>query len=111
MFPVTMLFVKKYRKTVLAIYLIGFLVAIMGIKRSVLISAVAGIITYLLAKQRVTLLIRATLILVDWDLSIIPAFPKLVSLFQVRFEARGERVELTEETIETEGRISEIRRL
>jgi len=108
MFPVTMLFVKKYRKTVLAIYIIGFLIALMGIKRSVLISAVVGAITYLLAKQRVTLLIRAALVTAGLGLVLILAFPKFIDLFQARFEARGERVELSGETIETEGRINEV---
>ena len=108
MFPVTMLFVKKYRKAVLAVYLVGFLIAIMGIKRSVLISAVVGAITYLLAKQRVTLLIRAGLITFGLGLVLIFAFPKVVNLFQSRFKARGERVEVTKETIETEGRIGEV---
>jgi len=108
MLPVTMLFVKRYRKTVLAIYLVGFLIAIMGIKRSVLISAVVGAITYLLAKQRVTLLIRAALVTAGLGIVMILAFPRLVGLFQARFEARGERVELTGETIESEGRVNEI---
>jgi hypothetical protein len=103
-----MLFIKKYRKTVLAIYIIGFLIAIMGIKRSVLISAVVGAITYLLAKQRVTLLIRTVLITAGLGFALILAFPKFTDLFQARFEARGERVELTEETIESEGRVNEV---
>lgn len=108
MLPVTMLFAKKYRKAVLTVYIIGFMIAIIGIKRSVLISAVVGVITYLLAKQRVTLLFRSVLIVAGLGLVMLLAFPRFVDLFRDRFEARGERVELTEETLETEGRVNEV---
>ncbi len=108
MFPVTMLFVKKHRRLVLAVYLAGFLTAMMGIKRSVLISAAVGAIAYLLAKQRITLLIRSILIAGISGIILVFAFPRFTDLFKLRFEARGERVELTEETFETEGRINEV---
>ena len=108
MLPVTLLFIKRYRKVVLAIYIIGFLIAIIGIKRSVLISSVAGVITYLLAKRRVTLMVRTALVVAGLGLVLLLAFPRFVGLFRERFNARNERVELTEETIESEGRISEV---
>jgi hypothetical protein len=107
MLPATMLFIKRYRKTVFILYLVAFLITIIGIKRSVLISAAAGVVTYLAVKQRFTLLLRSVAIVLVLFLIMTLVFPRFISLFRSRFEARGERVELTEETIETEGRLSE----
>lgn len=107
MMPVTMLFLRRYRKAVMAIYIIAFLITLIGIKRSVLISAAAGIVTYLAVKQRFTLLLRTVAAISVLLVVIMFVFPDLTDLFTSRFEARGERVELTEETIETEGRLSE----
>jgi hypothetical protein len=109
MMPATLLFVRKYRKVVIVFYLMALLITMVGIKRSVLISAVAGVVTYLAVKQRFTLLIRTTLVSAALFLIIILIFPGFTDLFRSRFEARGERVELTEETMETEGRLSEIK--
>ncbi len=106
--PATMLFVKKYRRAVIVFYLVALLITVVGIKRSVLISAAAGVVTYFSVKQRFTLLLRTTVISGLLFLILILVFPGFTDLFRSRFEARGERVELTEETIETEGRISEI---
>ncbi len=105
--PVTMLFIKKYRKLVLVIYILAFLITIVGIKRSVLISAAAGVVTYLAVKQRFSLLLRTVIITSVFFLIMMFVFPSFVDLFRSRFEARGERVELSEETMETEGRLSE----
>jgi hypothetical protein len=107
--PASLLFVRKYRKVVIVFYLVALLITMVGIKRSVLISAVAGVVTYLAVKQRFTLLIRTTLVSAALFLIIILIFPGFTDLFRSRFEARGERVELTEETMETEGRLSEIK--
>lgn len=109
MMPATLLFVRKYRKVVIVFYLVALLITMVGIKRSVLISAVAGVVTYLAVKQRFTLLIRTTLVSGALFLIIILIFPGFTDLFRSRFEARGERVELSEETMETEGRLSEIK--
>lgn len=107
MLPATMLFIRKYRKPVLILYVVAFLMTIIGIKRSVLISAAAGILTYLAVRQQFTLLIRTVLITSVAVLIMVFLFPGFIDLFRSRFEARGERVELSEETIETEGRLSE----
>jgi len=107
--PATMLFVKKYRKAVMVFYLVALLITMVGIKRSVLISAVAGVVTYLAVKQRFALLVRTTIVATALFLMIVLIFPGFTDLFRSRFEARGERVELTEETMETEGRLSEIK--
>jgi hypothetical protein len=107
--PVTMLFVKKYRKAVMVVYLMALLITMVGIKRSVLIAAVAGVVTYLAVKQRFALLIRTTIVAAALFLTIVLVFPGFTDVFRSRFEARGERVELTEETMETEGRLSEIK--
>ncbi len=107
MMPVTLLFIRKYRKAATVIYIIAFLVTLIGIKRSVLISAAAGVITYLAVKQRFTLLLRTVVVISVLFLVLVFVFPDFTSLFRSRYEARGERVELTEETIETEGRLSE----
>ena len=107
MLPVTMLFIKKYRRAVLILYIVAFLITIVGIKRSVLISAGAGIVAYLAVKRRFSLLMRTIVITSVFILIMVVMFPGFVDLFRSRFEARGERVELTEETMETEGRLSE----
>jgi hypothetical protein len=105
--PVTMLFIKKYRRLVLILYIVAFLITIIGIKRSVLISAAAGVVTYLAVKQKFSLLLRTVVITGVFFLIMIFMFPRFINLFRSRFEARGERVELSEETVETEGRMSE----
>jgi len=107
--PATMLFIKKYRKAVMVFYLVALLITMVGIKRSVLISAAAGVVTYLAVKQRFALLVRTTIVAAALFLIIVLVFPGFTDLFRSRFEARGERVELTEETMETEGRLSEIK--
>lgn len=107
MLPVTMLFIKKYRRAVLILYIVAFLITLVGIKRSVLISAGAGIVAYLAVKRRFSLLMRTIVITSVFILIMVVMFPGFVDLFRSRFEARGERVELTEETMETEGRLSE----
>jgi len=107
MMPVTMLFIRRYRKAITAVYIIAFLITVIGIKRSVLISAAAGIVTYLAVKQRFTLLLRTVAAIAVLLIVMMFVFPDFIDLFRSRFEARGERVELSEETIETEGRLSE----
>ena len=107
MLPVTMLFIRKYRRIVFILYIVAFLIAIVGIKRSVLISAAAGVVTYLAVKQKFSLLLRTAVITSVSLLLIVVMFQGFADLFMSRFEARDERVELTEETIETEGRLSE----
>ncbi len=107
MLPVTMLFIRKYRRIVFILYIVAFLIAIVGIKRSVLISAAAGVVTYLAVKQKFSLLLRTAVITSVSLLLIVVMFQGFADLFMSRFEAREERVELTEETIETEGRLSE----
>ncbi|MBK7490513.1 MAG: hypothetical protein IPI74_12130 [Bacteroidales bacterium] len=62
MLPVTMLFIRKYRRIVFILYIVAFLIAIVGIKRSVLISAAAGVVTYLAVKQKFSLLLRTAVI-------------------------------------------------
>lgn len=106
--PATMLFARKYRKLITVLYLVAFLITIVGIKRSVLISAAAGVVAYLAVKQRFALLLKTAAAAAGIYLLLVLVFPGFTELFQSRFEARGERVELTEETIETEGRISEV---
>jgi hypothetical protein len=111
MMPATMLFIKRYRGVVFALYITAFLITLLGIKRSVLISAAAGIVTYLAVKRRFMLLLRTLVISFIMFFIILIFFPKFIDLFRSRFEARGERVELSEETIETEGRLSETKQV
>lgn len=105
--PVTLLFIKKHRRAVILLYLVSFLITIVGIKRSVLISAAAAVVIYLAVRQRFTLLLRTLAATAVLFLILVFVFPGLTDIFLSRFKARGERVELTEETMETEGRLSE----
>ena len=106
--PATMLFARKYRIAITVLYLVAFLITIVGIKRSVLISAAAGVVAYLAVKQRFALLLKTAAAAAGLYLILVLVFPGFTDLFKSRFEARGERVELTEETVETEGRVSEV---
>ena len=106
--PATMLFARKYRTVIIVFYLVAFLITIVGIKRSVLISAAAGVVAYLAVKQRFALLLKTAAAAAGLYLILVLVFPGFMDLFKSRFEARGERVEFTEETIETEGRVSEV---
>ena len=106
--PATMLFARKYRIAITVLYLVAFLITIVGIKRSVLISAAAGVVAYLAVKQRFALLLKTAVAAVGLYFILVLVFPGFTDLFKSRFEARGERVELTEETVETEGRVSEV---
>lgn len=108
MLPLVLMFVRKYRSLVIVLYAIAFFVTLIGIKRSVMISAVVGIGVYLLAVRKGTILFKGVLaILVTAGIGLL-IFPNGVDLFHSRYEARKDRVELTENTFETEARLEEV---
>lgn len=109
MLPLVLMFVRKYRSLVIVLYTIAFFVTLIGIKRSVMISAGVGIVTYLLAMRRGTLLFKSVMAIMITAFVVLLIFPNVVSLFKSRFEARKDRVELTEETFDTEARVGEIK--
>jgi len=108
-YPLSAFFFKntKFSKYNNIIYLSGLLVALIGIKRSVLVSFILGIIYYALLKKGKTNLIKIILISTIIIFFIITLFPKYTDIFLRRLEAREERIELSEETLETEARYGE----
>jgi len=108
-FPLTMLFFWNHRFKIILVYLIGFMVAMVGIKRSVLLSGAVGVITYFFYRGKISYLLRFSLGFSILFLIILTSLPSVSNLFTSRFEARGDRVEITGQTLESEGRYDETR--
>ncbi len=104
-----LLYSKNFRyKRIFGIFLvIAVLVTIIGIKRSVLISALLAIIIFGFTSKQKAIFLRgligmAFILIVTF--SIIPESSEI--LFH-RYEARSEELEFTEETVDREGRYNE----
>jgi hypothetical protein len=111
MVPVTLLFTNKHKLKVIFVFLIAFVVTIIGIKRSVLVSGAVGFIIYLVIKQKISQLFKIVIASALLIFLIITILPRLTGLITARFNARSDRVEISEETLETEGRFDETKQV
>lgn len=96
---------KKYLKWVAIVIVIGLLITVVGIKRSVLLSTIASAAIYFLKSPHKARMFRLSLIVIFLLLTFLSFY---VDVFYDRYSARGERVEITEETFETESRYNEV---
>ena len=104
--PINFLLVTpKHRKTLALIYVVGLLVALIGIKRTVLLSAITGFIIYLMFSPHRTKILKGSIILI---ILIVTVFSYFLDVFFQRFQARENRIQLTEENLEEEARYNEL---
>lgn len=97
----------KYRYLFFSFMGIATFFTVVGIKRSVLLSFIASIIIFLLfnrLKRGVTQLVVVSSFVL---LFLFLLFPGGYELFYERFQARSEEIELTDESLEKEGRVNE----
>jgi hypothetical protein len=103
--PIAFLLEKKQHRNILGVILFfGLLMTLVGIKRSVLLSAAAGFLIYLFLSPFKVKLIKFSIL---GGILLVTIFSFFIDLFFDRFYARGERTQITEETLETEGRYLE----
>ncbi|MFB6340643.1 hypothetical protein ACE1ET_02920 [Saccharicrinis sp. FJH62] len=98
----------KQLKWYLLFFIIAIFFTLVGIKRSVLLSFVLGAFIYVIFNKKRFILMRYVLISAVMIIVFFIAFPKPLELFILRYQAREERIQLEEETIEGEARYSEV---
>ncbi len=111
MAPVTFLLNKKARWYLIVIYITGFVISMIGIKRSVLLSGISSLVIYALLEEGKSNLIRALIGFGLGLLILLTVYPKALSIFLSRYESRGERVAMTEKSMESEARYSEVQKV
>lgn len=99
---------RKQKPYFISILIIGAFITLLGIKRSVLISFGVGAILFLFYNRVRYGSLKIILASLFGAMVLFLVYPKAFDLFSARFEARGERVELTDETLEKEGRVNEL---
>jgi hypothetical protein len=87
------------------IFIMGVLIAIIGIKRSVLFSGVAALIIYLYSSPFKG---NISKVLIVGAISLFAIIPFYLNTFLLRIEARERQLQFTEEAIEVQARYNEI---
>ena len=105
--PIGLLLFPNKRNLLIILFLAGLIVAVIGIKRSVLISAILSIIVYLFKThfrvRNVRLIIGAGALIIFTLL----IFPSVFDIFKERVSAREEQLTISEGMIEKETRYEE----
>lgn len=105
--PISFLLFPGSKRFLTLVYLIGFVVAIIGIKRSVLISGVLSILAYLyitrFRERQVKLIFGGAVLFIG----ILLIFPSVYDTFQKRVTAREDQLSFEEKVIEKETRYDE----
>lgn len=100
------------RKKFLIIFLvISSFITIIGIKRSVLLSAIAGFIIFGITSKSKVLFVKFVIVLSVVLGSFVILFPKTLDIFIDRIEAREDKLEITDESLDKEARYSETNRV
>lgn len=106
--PISLYLFPSKRKLLSILYITALVVAIIGIKRSVLISAALSLIIYGykigISSRYIKILFFGSLLI----LTFIIIFPSLYNTFLIRLNAREDQLTLEEDKIEKEARYSEI---
>lgn len=97
-----------YRNFGIIIYTATLIICVIGIKRSVLLSLIIGVLVYWYFSPSLTKTAKYYIIAV---LIITGSSPLYGDVLKERFEAREARLEFTEERIEEEGRYQEVNRV
>ncbi len=107
MAPVCFILFPSSRNWLILLFTIGFLVAVVGIKRSVLISTILSVLIYLyktgFRSNQVRFVLGGTFLIV----MILVIFPSVYALFVKRINAREDQLTLEEKKIEKEQRYGE----
>lgn len=101
----------KYKRAIIIFLVISMIVTLIGIKRSVLLTAISGILIFGFTSRSKVLFIKSIVVFLILFGVFFAVFPKAINLFYERYSAREERLELTEESIEQEGRYAETERV
>lgn len=105
--PISLMIFPERKRLLSFLYLIGFMVAIIGIKRSVLISGVLSIVVYLyitrFRARQVKLIFGGAVLF----FAIFLVFPSVYDTFQKRVTAREDQLSFEEKVIEKETRYDE----
>lgn len=97
----------KYSKVFGIFLAVSSFITMIGIKRSVLLSAIAGVLIFGLTSKSKTLFLRGIIGLSIILISFVFIFPKTIEIFYDRYEARSEELEINEEVFDKEGRVNE----
>lgn len=102
-------FPGKTRRMLIFLFIIGFLIALIGIKRSVLLTAISAPIVYGLFTQYKKRLIKSIILITLLIGLTLLIFPNYYNVFMARFSARQEagNIELSKETLNNQGRYDE----
>lgn len=106
--PLSFLLFRKFKWYLVLVYLSGFVVAMIGIKRSVLLTAISSVIIYALLKRGKSTLVKGLIVIGILLIVVLTIYPKYWDIFLTRYQARENRVEISEETMESEARYSEV---
>lgn len=98
---------RKQKLYFIAVLVVAAFITLVGIKRSVLLSFSVGAILFLLYNRAKHGSLKIILAGTFGALMLFLVYPKAFDLFEARFEARGQSVELSDEAIEKEGRVGE----
>lgn len=100
------------RKKFLLVFLaISSFITIIGIKRSVLLSAISGFIIFGITSKSKVLFIKVVLVLSFILGSFLLVFPQTLNVFMERIEAREDKLEITDESLDKEARFNETNRV
>jgi hypothetical protein len=105
--PLALYYFRTNRTIIAIIYLIGFIVAMIGIKRAVLLSGLGGLVVYLILKKQKSNIIKGGLGVGIFLLISLTIFPKYFNIFLSRYEARGDQMQINTEIINEESRYDE----
>lgn len=97
----------KHKRIFIAILFIAAFITIVGIKRSVLLSFGVSALMYLRFSRLKKGFVSIIMPILFGVLFSLLVYPKALNIMESRLLAREERISLDEETIETEGRVSE----
>lgn len=105
--PITLHFIKR-KLIVYLIYILGLIITLIGVKRSVLLSGLSSILIYTYLNRTKTYLVRGIIYLVFGLTLTILIFPSLSDIFLKRIEARNERIYITDDSLDEEARYNEV---
>lgn len=105
--PLTLSYLNN-RFLLYLIYFLGTAIAIIGIKRSVLLSGLSSLLIYSFLNRKKTYFIKGMLALTFGIIVFIIFFPSLTDIFLQRLDARNERIYVTEESLSEEARYNEV---
>lgn len=99
------------KKFLLVFLVISSFITIIGIKRSVLLSAIVGFIIFWITSKSKLLFLKFVIVLSFILASFVVLFPQTLDIFMDRIEAREDKLEITDESLDKEARYNETNRV